>query len=139
MQNVASRVAVGESSWLCERRKVEPMRRSGIRDRARSNTVGPLAGGPVVGHVAAQHRRERRPAAVGIDARNLPSTKYAVDNGVGVAEHAVSVAEGKAIHRTYRKDMFEVVVALRIGAGKQAKSDWCALVAAIVQALAITV
>jgi hypothetical protein len=51
----------------------------------------------------------------------------------------VSVAEGKAIHRAYRNDMFEVVVALRIGAGKQAKSDWCALVAAIVQALAITV
>ena len=125
MQNVAPRISVSESSWLRKRRKVEPVRRCGIGEGASlANAVWPLTGRSIVGDVAAEDRRVRRSAAADEDTRNFPSSNQSVYESVGVAEHAVSVAEGKAIHRAYRNDMFEVVVALRIGAGKQAKSDW---------------
>src|SRR5258705_3732352 len=100
VQDVASRVAIGKSSWLRKRRKVEPVRRCRIRYSASlTNAVWPLAGCSIVGDVAAEDRRVRRAAAAVKDVRNFPSANQSVYESVGVAEHAVSVAEGKAIHR----------------------------------------
>ena len=96
--------------------------------RAVAQAIGKLIAGSIIGNVAAEHGRVRKPAARSVNARHLPAAKHTIHNRVGVAEQAVAVTDGQCIHRADRHDVLQVEVTRSVVARQQTDLRWSALV-----------